>query len=138
VFFVLFWGLDPHLGHKTDKCGTYPKCESGLNYITCAVRVVFRPTSVEHTQNVSESGLNYHLCCILCSGPQVWDITKMWGQTWLAPCPYAPYSMNILTLVCCPKAEKFLSVFGRHLKPEGLLWCRGKHLFLFKKENYCI
>jgi hypothetical protein len=26
--------------------------------------------------------------------------------------------MNILTLGCCPKAEKFLSVFGRHLKQE--------------------
>lgn len=64
-FFVLFWGLDPHLGHKTDKCGTYPKRESGLNYITCAVRVVFRPTSVEHTQNVSlDSTITRAVYCV--------------------------------------------------------------------------
>jgi hypothetical protein len=156
------------LGHTTDKCGTYSKCESGLNYHLCFTlgegpHLHLRCRSVGHTQNVSldsqlyhlccmcsvqahkcrtytkcECGLNYHLCCVLCSGSQVWDIPKMSRRTWLAPCPYAPYSMNILTLGCCPKGKKFLSVFGGHLKPEGLLPCRGSHLFLFKKENYCI
>jgi hypothetical protein len=41
--------------------------------------------------------------------------------------------MNILTLGCCPKAEKFLSVFGRHLKPEGFALVQGEASFPFQE-----
>jgi hypothetical protein len=133
---VLYIGWRPTLAFKTQKYVTYPKCESGLNHTTCAVHVVFRPTSVEHMQNVSlDSTITCAVYCV--QAHKCGDIPKMWRQTWLAPCTYAPYSMNILTLGRCSKGKKFLRVFGGHLKPEGLIWCRGRHLFLFKKENYC-
>jgi hypothetical protein len=129
-------GLNYHLCFTLGECScTFARCrsvghtqnvslDSTISLVLYVVVVVFRPHECrEHTQNVSLVALNYHLRCILCSGPQVWC------QTWLAPCPYAPYSMNSVTLgyleatfnnflvyLEATTFNNFLSVFGSYLQ----------------------